>query len=237
MITAILLARLRFMIESFRDFLDAGYNIASDIWWVMTEEGAQREVNNRLHAVRQHVVVNASPQRGEQPHLPVISPEVEQTIEKIGHVMDFTVKFAYYATKACWYFTAFNVVCHLFTRLFSVIALTYFVSSIFFGVLTADLSKLESHAKSIQRQFFLIQGPADRLRENEEVSLNMRSEIQKADHTKVHIQEAIFHTEQLQDSLYILKYPLMIPLERVSEHLKAVEASLIARIAERGHLF
>jgi hypothetical protein len=216
------------MIENFREFLEQGYALATDLWWVMMEDGAQNQVERQVLAARNAIQVQASPMKGGGLRRPTISPEVQQTIEKVGSVIDFSVKFAYYMTKGCWYFTAFNVVCHLFTRLFSVIALTYFVSSLFFGVLTADLSKLESHSRSIQRQFFLIQGPAEHLKANEKISLHIRDEARKAERTQIHIQEAIFHTESLQDSLYLLKYPLMIPLERVNEHLKAIDACLNA---------
>lgn len=216
-------------IDNARQFLSTAWDLTGDLWWIMTEEGAQREVRHRLLDVRNAVIVQSSPLRGGARPQP-ISDEVQKTIEKVANVIDFTVKFAYYTTKGCWYFTAFNVLCHLFTRLVSMVAFTYFVSSVFFGVLTYDLSKLESHSKSIQRDFFLIRGPAENLRDTEEISLHIRDPQRKADLTLAHIRDAYFHTEQLQESFYVLKYPMMIPLERIHEHLEAMEQSITQRM-------
>ena len=146
----------------------------------------------------------------------------KETIQKISRIADSTVEFSYYASKACWYFTAFNVICHLFTRLFSTVALTYAVTSVFFGVLASDFANLHREAQAIQRKCRLIQGPDRDLEKGEQASLNIQNVEVGNVATKIHLQDINNQIDTLYESIYILKYPLLLPLEKVSEHLKSI---------------
>lgn len=167
-------------------------------------------------------------ERAAKPHQE-LPQDAKETIQKINRIAGSTVEFSYYASKACWYFTAFNVVCHLFTRLFSTVALTYFVTSAFFGFLASDFANLHREAQAIQRKCLLIQGPDRYLGDIEEgmqASLNIQNVDVSNALTKTHLQDINNHIDTLYESIYILKYPLLIPLEKVSEHLKSIRQGL-----------
>lgn len=191
------------MLGNFYQFGEHLYTFARDGVDLMFYDAMQRD--DRAARVQQELPKDAT-----------------ETIQKISRIADSTVEFSYYASKACWYFTAFNVVCHLFTRLFSTVALTYFVTSVFFGVLSSDFANLHREAQAIQRKCLLIQGPDRDLEEGVQASLNEKNIEVSNKLTKAHLQDINNHIETLYDSIYILKYPLLLPLEKVSDHLKSI---------------